>query len=394
VKLIYTAAHAGFGEEAVPLGGGGAVADQLIRQWAGTDLEVLSPVSFGSNWPTGRELVTFGESAYARFCYDFSRACTERILQANPVQTRVLVNDISEAPDFAALARNGFVITTIYHVDVVAYVAKIYLRDAFDPVFLTRLYDWFRPLYPEIARLVFEQQRQSLEHSKLVVVPSRPMRDLLLACYPMTPPARIRVLPWGHWLDPVDVSAEVDVLRAEWRLDPAKPTLLMLSRLSPEKGQDIVLQTLAQFDPDWQVIIAGGAAYMMGARFRDRLKALAARLKRTRVVFAGHVTGVRKQACFSLADLYVFPSRHESYGLTLLEALASGLPAVCLDHQGAAAVMKPEFGRVVREAGLRAALEEMVADPELRRKGASAKAWASQQRFEETAATLARWIRA
>ena len=64
---------------------------------------------------------------------------------------------------------------------------------------------------------------------------------------------------------------------------------------------------------------------------------LAARLKRTRVVFPGYVTGERKRAFFALADLYVFPSRHESYGLTLLEALAAGLPAVCLDTTARAA---------------------------------------------------------
>jgi hypothetical protein len=43
-----------------------------------------------------------------------------------------------------------------------------------------------------------------------------------------------------------------------------------------------------------------------------------------RVVFPGYVAGRRKQAFFRLADLYGSPSRHESYGLTLLEALRAG----------------------------------------------------------------------
>ena len=57
-----------------------------------------------------------------------------------------------------------------------------------------------------------------------------------------------------------------------------------------------------------------------------RLKELAGRLKKFRVAFPGYVSGARKQAFLDLADLYIFPSRHESYGLTLMEALASGLP--------------------------------------------------------------------
>lgn len=398
-KVIFTAAHAGFAAEGAPLGGGGAVADQLIGEWTRTRpfaLDVATPALLARP-VSGAEITRFSERRYAEFCFAFDRACTEHVLKHDPAAARVLVNDISEAPDFARLAQAGFDITTIYHVDVVAYVAKIYLRDALDPVFLARAYEWLAPFYPRIAKLVFEKQRQSLRHSRLVVVPSRAMRDLLLACYPATPPGRIRVLPWGQWLEEFD-AAEVEQerarLRTEWGLDAAKPTLLMLSRLSPEKGQDLLLEMLAKDEPDWQVIIAGEAAYMRGAAFQAQLHQRAARLRRTKVVFAGHATDLRKRACFALADLYVFPSRHESYGLTLLEALACGVPAVCLDHHGARAVMKPEFGRVAPPAELRAAIEAMLADPERRRKaGHAAREWASRQRFPETAETLARWLK-
>ncbi|MGC4072563.1 MAG: glycosyltransferase [Nibricoccus sp.] len=105
---------------------------------------------------------------------------------------------------------------------------------------------------------------------------------------------------------------------------------------------------------------------MHGRKHLEKLQTLASRLKRTRVVFPGHVTGARKQSFFALADLYVFPSRHESYGLTLLEAMQAGLPVVCLDHAGARAVMRPEFGEMTSPDGLRSAVAEMVYD-DLRR---------------------------
>ena len=101
---------------------------------------------------------------------------------------------------------------------------------------------------------------------------------------------------------------------------------------------------------------------MQGQRFFEKLRELAARLKRTRVVFPGYVTGERKRAFLALADLYVFPSRHESYGLTLMEALAAGLPAVCLDTTGARSVMREEFGALVPASGLRAAIATLLAD--------------------------------
>jgi glycosyltransferase involved in cell wall biosynthesis len=121
---------------------------------------------------------------------------------------------------------------------------------------------------------------------------------------------------------------------------------------------------------------------------------MAARLRRTRVVFPGHVTGERKRAFFALADLYVFPSRHESYGLTLLEALGAGLPAVCLDHSGARAVMRKEFGEIVAAPGLRAAIARLLADEERRRKmGQAARAFAQGEQFSDRAAALAELLR-
>jgi glycosyltransferase involved in cell wall biosynthesis len=135
---------------------------------------------------------------------------------------------------------------------------------------------------------------------------------------------------------------------------------------------------------------------MQGKRYLEHLQLLASRLRRTRVIFPGYVTGARKQAFFALADLYVFPSRHESYGLTLLEALTAGVPAVCLDHEGARSVMRPEFGRIVQQpepADLRAAMAELLADDGLRQEmGDAARAFARTQRFSDTAARLAELI--
>ena len=108
------------------------------------------------------------------------------------------------------------------------------------------------------------------------------------------------------------------------------------------------------------------------------------------MVFPGYVTGERKRAFLALADLYVFPSRHESYGLTLMEALAAGLPAVCLDTAGARSVMREEFGALVQESGLRAAIARLLADDERRKQmSAAARAFARSQRFSERAAELA-----
>jgi glycosyltransferase involved in cell wall biosynthesis len=396
--ILYTAAHGGFSREAVPLGGGAAVCDRLVEEWSRTQpfpFRLITPSILGSPAPLGRDLVRFGERAYARFCRDFERAITGEILRRDPDRVVVLSNDISEGPDFAALAARGYRIFTIYHVDVVAYVAGIYARGFIRPETTVRWYRHARHFLPDMARLVWEKQEASVRGSRGLIVPAEGMRDVLMRCYPECAPRKIHVIPWGTWDPGPPVSPEA--LREEFGVPRDARVLLALSRISPEKGQDLLLEALIEWErrvdfparPLW-LFICGDAAFMQGQRFFERLRKLAARLRRTRVIFPGYVVDERKRAFFALADLYVFPSRHESYGLTLLEALAAGLPAVCLDSVGARSVMREEFGELVSPAGLRPAIARLLSDDALRRgMGLAAREFALRTRFSDAAAALA-----
>jgi glycosyltransferase involved in cell wall biosynthesis len=408
VRVLYTAAHGGFSTEAVPLGGGAAVFEHLIEEWSRTrpfELTAVTPAILGASAPSGGDLVKFGERAYARFCRKFERASTAEILRHDPAETVVLANDISEGPDFAELDAHGYRVYSIYHVDVVAYVAAIYGRGLIAPETTVRWYPRLRWCLPEMAKLVWEKQAASVRHSRGLIVPSEGMRDVLLECYRDCPPEKIRVLPWGNWnsVGPnPDVPGDPDPLRREFGVPENARVLLTLSRISPEKGQDLLLDALLEWErrhdfpayPLW-LFVCGDAAFMQGQRFLGKLRARAGRLKRTHVVFPGYVTGERKRAFLALADLYVFPSRHESYGLTLMEAFAAGLPPVCVDTSGARSVMREEFGALVQESGLRSAIARLLADEEgLKKMGAAARAFARKERFSDRAAELANLLAA
>jgi glycosyltransferase involved in cell wall biosynthesis len=450
-KIIYTAAHSGFNLGEVPLGGGAAICQHLVQEWMQTrpfEWKVLGPSLLGSEAPRHKDLVRYSELEYARFCRQFEARLTETILQNDPRSTVVLCNDVSEGPDFALLASKGYPIFTIYHVDVVDYFSRIYLRGWIKPESATRFYRWMfqrrhpprppllrhppRPLagdpslmdsrpatagndvwYRQLIRilgLVFQKQQDSVRYSKGLIVPSNRMKEVLLREYPDADKNKIHVLPWGAWDDPAapeEVAGQKEALRKAYPSDPESWKLLMLSRISPEKGQDRLLNALALWEarPDFPkegiaLLISGEAAYMMGKRYEGKLKRLASRLKRSRVHFVGYAPPARKKALFELTDLYVFPSRHESYGLTLLEALRAGLPVLATPSHGAQEVFQPEFGEMIpysRESEIprllidalkrllsnRAALKEM---------GNHAKVWASGQNFSDTAARLAQLL--
>lgn len=406
-RVVYTAAHGGYAEERVPLGGGAAVCDALVAEWRRTrpfELELITPAILGERAPAGRDLVGYREGRYAEFCRDFERAATSAVARHDPAETAVLVNDVSEGPAFAELAARGFAIHTIYHVDVVAYVSAMYARGLLRPATLARLARWANPVLPDIARLVFDKQEASVRHSRRIIVPSGRMKAVLEDCYPWCrdKPDLVQVTPWGTWAQDPDeaaVAEEVVRIRTALSLEPDSRVLLTLSRISPEKGQDRLLNVLLRweqsgashpFNSPLHIVICGEAAFMQGASHMANLRQLAARFRRVRVHFPGFVTGIRKDAFLRLADLYVFPSRHESYGLTLLEALHAGLPAVCLDHHGADEVLKPEFGRVVRESELAATVLSLLEDRQsLEAMSLAARNYARSQPFATTAARLA-----
>jgi glycosyltransferase involved in cell wall biosynthesis len=383
------------------LGGGAAVFEHLTEEWKRTrpfELRTITPSILGDQAPRGGELVKFGERAYAHFCREFERAATAEILRHDPAETVVLVNDVSEGPDFAQLGARGYRVITIYHVDVVAYVSAIYGRGWLAPETTVRWYRRMRGLMPDVAGLIWDKQEASVHHSRGLIVPSEGMRDVLLRCYSECPSEKIHVLPWGNW-NP-DQPADATPLRREFGVPQDARVLLTLSRISPEKGQDLLLEALLEWEsrddfpqhPLW-LFVCGDAAFMQGQRFLEKLRSLAARLKRARVIFPGYVTGARKRAFFALADLYVFPSRHESYGLTLLEALAAGLPAVCVDTLGARSVMREEFGALVPSSGLRAAIASLLLDDARRKRmSTAAREFARQERFSDRAGELARLL--
>ena len=73
----------------------------------------------------------------------------------------------------------------------------------------------------------------------------------MLRCYPECPPEKIHVLPWGSW-QPLE-PADPEPLRREFDIPDNAHVLLALSRISPEKGQDLLLDALLEWEqrPDY-----------------------------------------------------------------------------------------------------------------------------------------------
>jgi glycosyltransferase involved in cell wall biosynthesis len=104
--------------------------------------------------------------------------------------------------------------------------------------------------------------------------------------------------------------------------------LLFLGRLVPSKNASFLLRTLRGLtDLAWSLDVVGDGLE------RPRLEAEARDLGlEGRVTFHGQQNDVER--FYRRADLFVFPSKLESFGLVLIEAMSHGLPALCVRSDG------------------------------------------------------------
>lgn len=371
--VVFAGAHLGYDSQRIPIGGGATVGHALVRRWAQTrpfDLLVLGtgPLSPDPRAPYRRIalsqdglLTDFSVRGYARMCREFEEAVTSFFAklakEENPRDVVVLHNDIAEAGDFRAIAQMGYRQAAIFHVDVADYASSIYLRGLVSAATLAKLWRELEKLRfsfcaPDVLKLVFQKQEYCARFCDLLIVPSTGMARILQRSYPWRSEEDILVIPWGALDDPPPEGVDEAVRELRKRYDTnGRPVILTLSRISPEKGQDLLLRALELWDRYEQekllLFICGQAAFMHGRSYFRKLQKLAAKLKKTEVIFPGHVGGAQKHAFFRVADLYVFPSRHESYGLTMMEAMAAGLPVLTTNHRSARDLVRPEFGLVV-----------------------------------------------
>jgi glycosyltransferase involved in cell wall biosynthesis len=408
-NVVFVGSHLGYPMDRTPLGGGAMVGLQLARRWlADPHKEPFGLKLLGSGPLTpdpaadyvrlagcDAPLESLSELAYARFCRRFERETTDWILarraELPPAETCVVVNDISEGPTLAELAGAGYPIVSIWHVDVVDYFNKLYLKRVVAPETLTKLYEGGRRLgasrlIPDVLSLVFEKQRETVAHSRRLILPSRAMADTVRRCYGdlgTSEPfgARAVVVPWGVFSEPVDearAAAEAVKLRRHYELGDKTEVVLTLSRISPEKGLHVLLEALSRLERegkfagrDVALFICGEAAFMQGRAYERRVKDLAERLGAVRVFFPGYLAAQEKRAFFKLARLFVSPSLHESYGLNVVEAMDAGLPILASDHYGVRDLLDESFGvRVPYSSASRApaelahALDALLKDPE------------------------------
>ncbi|MFI1438827.1 glycogen synthase [Streptomyces fructofermentans] len=215
-------------------------------------------------------------------------------------------------------------------------------------------------------------ERTAVEAADAVVAVSTAMREDILGCYPSLDPAKVRVVHNGIDTDLYVPDPATDVLD-RLGLDPGRPYVLFVGRITRQKGVPHLLRAVRDIDPSAQVVLCAGAPDTpeIDQEFRDLFRELSGvregvhwipqMLPRPEVI-----------QLLTHAAVFVCPSVYEPLGIVNLEAMACGTAVVASSVGGIPEVVADgETGLLVSAEGpaaefesrLALALDSLLADP-------------------------------
>lgn len=203
--------------------------------------------------------------------------------------------------------RNGVPFTTAYHTHFPDYVAQ---RTGLPAAWFWRYIRWFHG----------------------------PAQAVLVS----TPSVRAQLRAHGlsnvrHWGRGVDLSAFTpDAVPPAMFADLPQPIQLYVGRVAVEKNLEAFLAT---DHPGTKVVVGDGPARAALERAYPRAR------------FLGPMFGEALAGVYAGADVFVFPSRTDTFGLVMIEALACGTPVAAYPVTGPVDIVTPQTGALSEDLG-------------------------------------------
>ncbi|OJG00082.1 glycosyltransferase family 4 protein [Pararhizobium antarcticum] len=173
-----------------------------------------------------------------------------------------------------------------------------------------------------------------------IVIATTPVQlDVLVDDYGVAR-SRVHMVPPGYDDNRFFPVSSASREMARQRLGFEGKVVLALGRLATNKGYDLLIDAfgvLAEREPEARLLLAVGGESMDDAEkvILDELKAKAAELNlEDRIDFSSFIADEDLPDYYRAADLFILSSRYEPFGMTAIEAMASGTPTIITVHGG------------------------------------------------------------
>jgi len=194
----------------------------------------------------------------------------------------------------------------------------------------------------------------------------------------------LRIWPRGVETSIFTPTRRSSALRTAWLGQEAerKTVLLYVGRVSWEKNLRLLVQAYRGMNHnDCHLVVVGEGPASL--EMQQELVGLP-------VTFTGYLAGEKLATAFASADVFAFPSRTETFGQVVLEAMASGLPVVGLVAEGVCDLVENERTGLLLDdrrlqedeqvVGYRTRLETLIQNPQKRVEMSSAALQEAQRR--------------
>ena len=180
--------------------------------------------------------------------------------------------------------------------------------------------------------------RRMLRDASCVLAVSQAERRQLLA--EGVRPGAIRLIP-----NPVDLDEFLTPIpRGHFRQRFAlgdRPIVLFLGKLTPRKRLDVLARAFARIGRSNAWLVVAGNDMGSGGEARALVRSLGLE---ARTIFTGLLRGRERLEALTDADVLVYPSQDEIFGLVPLEALLCGTPVIVSDDSGCGEVVRATGG--------------------------------------------------
>lgn len=275
--------------------------------------------------------------------------------------------------------RFQYVIGAIWDLDLAAVIASRRYATAMYLVTSYKLMEESKPewhanshFYENHVLKMIDAERWALSEATVVLASTQAILQDIESAYDVRiAPEKVHVLPFG--------IPETKVQGEESAAPAGGVSLLYVGRFEHRKGIDLLfdcLPELLQQNANLRVTCIGDSTIKAGQgptyleEFRRKYEGAS---WWSRLSFPGHVSDKELEAAYAQCDLFVAPSRYESFGLIYLEAMrhgkpcigpdAGGVPEVIVDNQtgllvppGDAKALGRAIGRLIADARLRSQL--------------------------------------
>ncbi len=148
---------------------------------------------------------------------------------------------------------------------------------------------------------------------------------------------------------------------SRYKLPPDLPVVVTVNHLHPRKRIDLFIDTIAKLKQPAVGLIVGKGPEQAALQAQAEALGLG-----EHIVFAGFVPEAELPAVYALANVYLHTGKQESFGLSVIEALALGVPVVSVNEGGPCdTVLEGKSGHLVRSSpvALAAAVDDLLTDP-------------------------------